>query len=239
MKRWLLLLLFFPLSYSIATAQNIKVWIDEPVIRCAMGSLEETVVSFQNVSDQEITILVKRIDAKMGKGQEAFFRFGGKTTASRIDESQNTLTLSPGEVSTEFIACFSTGFKKGQSKVEYRFQNVDNKKDYADLEMLYDVSSEIPADRLYVNEQISVSFMYPNPAVHYGEFEYKMSKSSSKYKARITVHNVLGKQLGAYDLPTNEQSIRIAFRDFKPGVYFYTLVLDDETVATKKFIIKR
>ncbi len=218
--------------------ESLKVWADNTKHDCAMGTIVETVVHVQNTSKKPVELKVKRGKSGFSKNQECFFRFDGKITAARSDESQNTIILQPNEISSGFMAYFSTGFKKGENSVTYQFINIESKDDFAEIELNYSISDEIPANRLYVNEQISISFMYPNPAIHFGEFEYRMP-NSVKSKAKIAIHNVLGKKLGTYDLEPSEASVRIQFKEFDSGVYFYMLILDDETVATKKFVLKK
>ncbi len=227
-----------------ATAQDkkaensLKVWTENTKLNCAMGTIVETVVHVQNVSKEPVELKVKRGKCKFSKNQECFFRLDGKITAARSNESQNTITLKPNEKSSGFMSYFSTGFKKGECSIAYQFVNTNSKDDFAEIELNYSISDEIPANRLYVNEQISISFMFPNPAINFGEFEYRMP-NSGKSEAKIAIHDVLGKKLGTYDLEPSEASVRIPFKEFDSGVYFYMLILDEETVATKKFVLKK
>ena len=234
-----IILLFFLFSTHIALAQSLEVWINEKsTIPCPMGTIVETNVSFRNTSDQPVEVQVKKLKEKLQKNQGAFFKLGNRMTGLRSSISQNTLTLQPGETSSEFVAYFSSGFHEGKSEVTFRFFNADKKVDYQDLTIKYDVMSDIKTNKLFINQQINISFMYPNPATHYGEFAYKMSMESSS-KVEITLHNVLGSEVGRYKLPSNENILRINFKDLDAGVYFYTLVMDDQSLVTKKFVVKK
>lgn len=234
-----IILLFLLLSSHIALTQSLEVWTNEKdLITCPMGSIVETNVSFRNISDHPIVLQVKKLKEKLQKNQGAFFKLGHKMTGLRNSMSQNTYTLQPGETSSEFVAYFSTGFHEGKSEVVYRFFNKEKKSDYEDIVIAYDVSSNIKTNKLFVNHQINISFMYPNPATHYGEFAYKMSIEAAS-KAEITLHNVLGSEVGRYNLPSNENILRINFKELDAGVYFYTLMLDDQTVITKKFMVRK
>ncbi|MFT5915717.1 MAG: hypothetical protein ACJAWV_002408 [Flammeovirgaceae bacterium] len=220
------------------TEKSLRVWTENTKHNCAMGTIVKTVVHVQNISNNPVEFKVKRVKAKLSKNQESFFRLDSKITAARTNESQNTIILQPDDISSGFMAYFSTGFKKGENSLTYQFINTNSKDDFAEIKLNYRVSDKIPANRLYVNEQISISFMYPNPAVHFGEFEYRMP-SLVKSKAKIAIHDVLGKKLGTYDLEPSEASVRIPFKNLNSGIYFYMLILDEETVATKKFVLKK
>ncbi|MGB0525962.1 MAG: hypothetical protein ACPGJS_23480, partial [Flammeovirgaceae bacterium] len=199
-----IILLFLFLSSHIALSQNLEVWTDEKGdISCPMGSIVETNVSFRNNSDQPVVLQVKKLKEKLQKNQGAFFKLGHKMTGLRNAVSQNTYILQPGETSSEFVAYFSTGFHEGKSEVTYRFFNKDKKSDYQDLVVSYNVSASVKTNKLFINQQINISFMYPNPASQYGEFAYKLANESSS-KAEIALHNVLGSEVGRFQLPYNE-----------------------------------
>ena len=236
-KHLLLPLLVFLLHIDLQ-AQSLEVWTDKEEILCPLGTLVETIVYVKNTSDEPVTFKVKRTGEKLMRSQETFFRLDGKTIASRINEATNTVTLQPNEKYTGLVAAFSSGFKQGKATVSYTVCNVASKSDKASVSLKYNVSSDAPTDRLYVSEEISISFMYPNPAVQYAEFQYKIP-SNIKSLAEVRIHNVLGKPLGSYELDPQENILRVQFKDWEPGVYFYMLVLDDKTVASKKFIVKR
>jgi len=238
MARTLLTLLIYLLLFPAVFAQNLEAWSDDNKVLCPLGSVIETTVFIRNNSDAPITIQVKRTDEKLAKYQDSFFRLDGKTTASRINESQNSVTLQPHETYSGLVLVFSSGFKEGNAEVSYRIFNTHKKTESAAITLRYAVSADAPSDKLYVNEQISISFMYPNPAVQYGEFEYRMPDTATS-KVKISIHNILGRPLGKFSLDPKETVLRIPFKDWEPGVYFYMLVLDDETVASKKFIVKR
>lgn len=234
-----ILLLLFLFSSHIALPQALEVWIDEKDhVACPLGSIVETNVTFRNTSDHPIVLQVKKLKEKLQKNQGAFFKLGHKMTGLRSSQSQNTYTLQPGETSSEFVAYFSTGFHEGGSSVTYRFFNKEKKSEFADLTINYDVSSSVKSNKLFINQQINISFMYPNPATHYGEFAYRLS-TENRSKAEIALHNVLGSEVGRFSLPNNENILRINFKDLDAGVYFYTLVLDEKTIVTKKFVVRK
>lgn len=248
MARPLRIVFLFLIAFSVLASQknfaqqkeqkSLKIWAEKHNQNCSMGTIAETIVNIQNISDKPVEIKVRRGKSDFSRNQESFFRLDGKTTPARLSESANTIVLQPNEISKKFVAYFSTGFKKGDCNVNYQFFNTLSKDDFAEIDLPYKISDQIPEDKLYVNEQISISFMFPNPAVRFGEFEYRMP-NSAKSKVKISIHNVLGKKMGSYDLEPKEFAVRIPFEDFDSGVYFYMLVLDDETVATKKFVLKK
>jgi hypothetical protein len=73
--------------------------------------------------------------------------------------------------------------------------------------------------------------------VDYAFVDYSLT--SDRVKAKIRVHNILGNIVGEYDLTTAESLMRIKTEELTAGIYFYTLYVDNESVMTRKLIVKK
>ncbi|TAE23394.1 MAG: T9SS C-terminal target domain-containing protein [Cytophagales bacterium] len=91
-------------------------------------------------------------------------------------------------------------------------------------------------DRLFANDRIVVSNVYPNPASEYAEIDYQITAPVGE--ARIIVSDILGSPIAEYTLEANDRKVRITTRDFATGMYFYRLSLDGKKVATKKLLVQ-
>ncbi len=91
-------------------------------------------------------------------------------------------------------------------------------------------------DRLFANDRIVVSNVYPNPASDYAEIDYQIMAPIGE--ARIIVSDILGSPIAEYTLESNERKVRIGTREFPTGMYFYRLSLDGKKVATKKLLVQ-
>ena len=91
-------------------------------------------------------------------------------------------------------------------------------------------------DRLFANDRITVSNVYPNPASDYAEIDYQITAPVGE--ARIIVSDILGTPVAEYVLESNERKVRIGTREFPTGMYFYRLSLDGKKVATKKLLVQ-
>lgn len=90
---------------------------------------------------------------------------------------------------------------------------------------------------LYVSEQIAVSNIYPNPASDHAAFNYIVYDAQTS--AKVVIRNVLGSVVGEYVFSANERQLVLPLERFIPGVYFYTLWVNNKSVVTKKLIVKR
>ena len=98
-----------------------------------------------------------------------------------------------------------------------------------------DVYSFNSADQLYVNEEIVVSNVYPNPANDYIRISYNMP---STHQAKLVFLNILGTRMGEHPLPSERKEVFISTEELASGIYFHTLYINGKSMATKKLIIK-
>ena len=79
--------------------------------------------------------------------------------------------------------------------------------------------------------------VYPNPVVDHALVDYKIL--NDQIEAKIIIHNILGNNQGEYDLSSSENLLRIPAEGLSPGIYFYTLYINNEGVLTRKLIVKK
>lgn len=92
-------------------------------------------------------------------------------------------------------------------------------------------------DKLYANEQIEITNLYPNPANDVVKFNYIISDANAKVK--ITIRNVLGSVVKEEELSHNMRELEIAVHEYSAGMYFYTLSINNKSIITKKFLVKK
>ncbi len=93
-----------------------------------------------------------------------------------------------------------------------------------------------PAEKLFSNERITVSNIYPNPASEKAWIDYSVSPMVRD--AKISIYNILGSAVAEFSLDKNDTKLGISTRDMASGVYFYQLVVDGKKVATKKLLVR-
>ena len=130
-----------------------------------------------------------------------------------------------------------TGLVPAVSTVKYRFVNVDDPEDFTDFEINYDISERIKEGLLYASDGMELSDVYPNPVSETAIFNYTIVDNSQE--AKIVIHNVLGSVAVEYVLSDFENRLSVDMETYNPGVYFYTLYLDKEGVATKKLVVRK
>jgi hypothetical protein len=97
--------------------------------------------------------------------------------------------------------------------------------------------SPTSTELLYSSKNLMAGFLYPNPANNIVMLDYQMGDPN--ISAKIVIHNVLGSMVGEYPMSPYEERLKITTQQLQPGVYFYTLYVNNENFVTKKMIIKR
>lgn len=91
-------------------------------------------------------------------------------------------------------------------------------------------------DKLFVDDEISVSNIYPNPAHEFASLDYTLR--NSRKEARVSFYNILGGTVGDYQLDSFGNNLRIRTGEWDNGIYFYQLMVDGKKVATKKLLVR-
>lgn len=95
-----------------------------------------------------------------------------------------------------------------------------------------ELSTEKPAK----NDKISLSNIYPNPANDYVTLDYKINGAFNQ--ANITFFNLLGKEIGDFELNKNADKIKINTSSWESSIYMYQLVVDGKKISTKKLLVR-
>lgn len=206
-------------------------------VSCAWGGKTASAISLENKSNKAMTIKVEKVLNHLSPYQSASFMLGEQLTSADLSTSVNTYTLPPHHQGELFTAYFSAGFKDSHAVVKYRFIDIYNSREIASLTIEYDILEELSEDLFYVSHDINISKLHPNPVVSHATLDYRMASDHNSTVA-VLVYNVLGKQVANYPLKPEKHQLLLKFNGWKQGVYFYTLVIDDKNIVTKKFILK-
>lgn len=95
-----------------------------------------------------------------------------------------------------------------------------------------------PENKMFANDQIVVSNIYPNPAVSgFADIDYQLLTPVGE--AKLVIMNIVGAQVGEYTLEPHDRKVRISTHNMPNGLYYYQLSLDGRTVATKKLLVRQ
>ena len=146
------------------------------------------------------------------------------------------VNLPPNSVSKNIELTLTGGLSNTNSIAYLEF--IDMKVDKVlKKEIMLKVTAINSQDIFFEKGDIVVNSFFPNPAKKIAIMEYKISPFETE--AKITLQNVLGSIVSTYELSPDQNKLNVNTENLSPGVYFYTLSIRDEGLATRKLIVKK
>jgi type IX secretion system substrate protein len=225
-----------------ASAQSLEVVEFDPNPKGFIGQEIKTTFKIKNISTEPVYYNITVTKEQIGSSQKLYLCIDndcGKGDIARRNTKIADLALKimPGMVDESVVAVLENGLVQSMSTVTYRITNVKQPDEFIQVDLQYEVN-ELPSEGLlYSSKTVDLSDVYPNPVTETAIFDYKIKNDSKE--AKIIIHNVLGSIAGEYKLNPYEQQLKVSVEDYNPGVYFYSLYIDNEGVATKKLVVRK
>ncbi|MFN5333353.1 MAG: T9SS type A sorting domain-containing protein [Bacteroidota bacterium] len=216
-------------------AQQVRVLSDVVDFSGKIGSSQRKTILLHNESSQPKTYLLKNMIGGIGSSQKMRLCFGDQCFDPKKDLAQVSVKLAPGEIYTDFYLEFELGIAETVGTFELVFVNAEAFRESFMVEGRYEVTGTTKGD--FLHKDIKVSEIYPNPSSRVAQLDYILL--NPKVKSKITVTSFIGNPIAEYDLDPTRNSLVINVSEFQPGVYFYTLVVDNKNVVTKKLQVKK
>jgi hypothetical protein len=202
------------------------------------GSIGETVrapIRFKNTSDKPIVLVIRKLQEQIGSTQRNFFCPDGNCLEEKITDY--IVRLEPGQTLNNLQFGLEGGLVPGGSFVRYIAFNKALPSHFVEFDLNFSIEEKPQKENIYQSSLITIREVYPNPTIDNAFVNYNLL--SDRAKAKIRVHNILGNIVREYDLLPSETLLKIGTEDLNAGIYFYTLYLDNESVMTRKLIVKK
>ncbi|MDE0559839.1 T9SS type A sorting domain-containing protein [Algoriphagus sp. NF] len=221
----------------LAEAQEVRVLSEGLSFDGDIGASQRKTIILQNESEVEKTYFLKNISGDIGSSQEMKICIGDACFDAKRDLAKIKVTLAPGEIITDLYLEFSLGIAETRGAFDLIFVNTSNIRESFIVQAQYDVTD--PAKKIDESDYdaITISEVYPNPSNRVAQLDYKLKKRETL--AKITINSFIGNPVAEYELDPERSSLLINVSDFNPGVYFYTLFVDNKNIVTKKLVVKK
>ncbi|WP_026945235.1 T9SS type A sorting domain-containing protein [Algoriphagus marincola] len=221
----------------LAEAQEVRVLSEGLSFDGDIGASQRKTIILQNESEVEKTYFLKNISGDIGSSQEMKICIGDACFDAKRDLAKIKVTLAPGEIITDLYLEFSLGIAETRGAFALIFVNTSNIRESFIVQAQYDVTD--PAKKIDESDYdaITISEVYPNPSNRVAQLDYKLKKRETL--AKITINSFIGNPVAEYELDPERSSLLINVSDFNPGVYFYTLFVDNKNIVTKKLVVKK
>lgn len=231
----LVILCFFLLAGMQTWAQHFEVLEGPDSYQTSFNQLLRIPIRIKNNTDKAQFYIVRKVKGEMGNTQKGYFCFNNQCLDAGIEEFSKK--VEPGETLQDFFYTLESGIESAQANIKFEIFPKGNPHDAVDK--LVSISVEEKPGRSYIfqSKEITIQDIYPNPVQDQAFIDYKIHTES--VKAKITLHNILGKPMGDHDLPYSETRLKIQVDDLVPGVYFYTVYLNSNGILTRKLIVRK
>lgn len=191
-------------------------------------------IKVQNSSENSLDVLVKKVYIDVIDGTMNMFCWGqcfGPTTFV----APNAVPIASGETTTDefFSGHYMPSGIEGASIIRYVFFDANNVNDSTYVTVSYVGGftgiSTPEAD-------FSISGIYPNPATSVANIDYSFTDGVND--AKIFLNDLTGSRVKEITLSGFSGTASFDISDLRNGVYFYTIVRNDEILKTSKLIIK-
>jgi hypothetical protein len=148
------------------------------------------------------------------------------------DVSPFGITVPAGATDTNFVTHYTHGEDvDGVSTYRFTFYDAANVNDSVSFIINFNITVGI--NEAKANAIVSTAF--PNPASTMFSLKYELNQYVQT--AKIVVYDMLGKVVKIVDVNDRQGTAKVYLEELNSGVYFYSFMVNDKAVSTKKIVI--
>lgn len=217
----------------VGRAQNFELVDRQDNYSAGFNQLVKIHLKIKNNSDRAQFYTVRKSRSDLSEAQKGYFCLDNKCLESSVSEFVKK--VDPGEtVNLNFTV--ESGNQAVLNNIKFDIFPKNNPTEV--IEHIVSLNVDERGQRsIYQSRELVINDVYPNPAQDIAVIDYKIH--NELLKAKIVVHNILGRSMGEYELPTDDTRIKMIVDDFAPGVYFYTLYVNNTGVLTRKIMVRK
>lgn len=224
------------LTQPLAEARQVRVLNEKIEFNGKINTSQRKSLILQNDSDEEKEYFLRYLRGNIGSSQSIKICMDRTCFDPVKDVSKIKIKLKPGEVLTDLYLEFDLGIIATRGTFDLHFFNTDNPRDMFIIEGVYNVVSEEDED-YFTHKDIELGGLYPNPTNRVAQLDYKIKNPA--VNARVVVNSFIGNPIYDFRLDPLHRSLEINVTDLNPGVYVYTLIIDNKNIVTKKLVVKK
>lgn len=218
-----------------ATAQSFEITGVQETYRGIVGQTVRVPVHIRNITDKQLQVIVRKIESDIGSTQKNFFCFDKNCLGAETESY--TVKIEPNQSSSLLEIALETGLAPGVSNIRFVASNKAHPNEAFEFTLNFTIDDRMHRPAIYSSRFIELHDLYPNPASEVAFVDYKVLDET--IKAKIVLHNILGNPVDEYQLPNADTRVKIKAESFSPGIYFFTLYVNDEGLVTRKLIIRK
>lgn len=234
MKVWAFLICS-AMASLVAKAQRFDLPDIQENYQAVIGESLRIPIKITNQSDKPIFYIIRIAQADLSESQKGYFCLD--KNCSETGNSEFSKRIEPGETLQQLAFVLETGLISSQHAIKFQVFPKGNSVEMKEFQVNIQVQERSEKPVLFQSKDITIQDVYPNPVQDYAYIEYRLHNENAK--AKLTIHNILGKPMDELELPSSETRVKLQTEEYTSGIYFYTLYLDNNGVLTRKLIIRK
>ena len=235
----LLLLAFAALTFNAASAQSTTMQIPAhaaTISGSANGTMPLTArLSVVNISNQSIDVQVARKVLSEVAGTENVFCWT-QCYFPNVSVSPDIETIAAGATNSMFYADYSPKGNAGKTTIRYSFFRPNaSTPDSVHAIIVFDATGATGVKKAF-DASNAISLPSPNPANDMTTIGYNLPANARNSK--IKLYNAIGGLVKEINLSDKQGALMLVTSGLPSGIYFYTLQVDNRSLATKKLVVK-
>lgn len=188
-----------------------------------------------NTGSQALNIKVARKVISEVAGSENNFCWGVNCYPPFVSVSPDAENIAAGATNSSFIADYTPMNMPGITIIRYSFFK-ENSTDSIHTTVRFDATSAVNSTKKNMDNVASISAPSPNPARDLTMIRYNLPGNTRNNK--LKVFNAIGGVVKEVSLTQKQGDLILVTSQLPNGIYFYTLQSDNNSVVTKKLIVK-
>lgn len=234
MKSWVIIIVLLILSLP-GLAQNFDLLDKQENFQAGIGETLRIPLKIKNTSEKAQFYIIRKIQSDFSSTQKGYFCLDKKCLESSVNEFSKR--IEPGETIQQLVYTVESGLLSGQNSVRFQVFPKGNPQEMTEYSVSIAISEKTEKPVLFQSKDITIQDVYPNPVQDHAFIDYRIHNEN--VKAKLIIHNILGKPMNEFALPTSETHVKLQTEEFTSGIYFYTLYLDNNGVLTRKLIVRK
>lgn len=153
-----------------------------------------------------------------------------------VSVSPTTMSIAPGQRIDQFYADYKPNGIDGASALTYCFYDDANEADSVCVTVRF-LITQVGIEDVFGTNESAVSSAYPNPAKDVVKINYGLKAGWNK--AEVVVYSMLGSKVREIDLTEDQGTLKMNVSSLPSGMYFYSLMVDDKAISTKKMLVTK
>ncbi len=233
---FLLLAVFYSNAQSLSLTQHGNP-VPNGAVLDVLGSVDTILIvdaKVHNNSASAVEVKVKKEEIYMVPGSMNTFCFAGNCYGGSTTVSVGSVNLPAGGNDTSFTGDYYPLNNTGISIIRYTFFNVANLNDTISITVRFNGTIGIEKAPGNVPE---LSAAYPNPATDQVTFNY--SNTEDYGTIVLMIRDFAGRTIKEGVLPAGQGIVEFDLSSVESGVYFYSLIRNQQALLTRKLVVKK